>query len=49
MFEDLLEGERERAQAGVEAEGQADSSLNREPDTGFDPRTPKAEVRCLTN
>ena len=34
--------ERERAQAWgeVEGEGEADSLLSREPDTGLDPRTP---------
>jgi len=43
-------GERERAQAGGEAEGEAGSLLSKEPDVGLDPRTlgsrpePKADA-----
>ena len=32
---------RERIPAGVEVEGEADSPLNREPNAGLDPRTPR--------
>ena len=32
-------GERDRAQAGGEREGEADSSLSWEPSVGLDPRT----------
>jgi len=41
---------RERAGGGAEGQGQADSTLSREPDAGLDPRTlgsrpePKADT-----
>jgi len=34
--------ERERAHGGGGAEGEADSLLSREPNTGFDSRTPRS-------
>lgn len=39
-FIHLRKGEKDRA--GAEREGQADSSLSREPDMGFNPRTLRA-------
>jgi len=38
-----------RGARGAEAEGEEDSPLNREPNAGLDPRTPRPEGRCLTN
>ena len=35
----FTDGERESTQAGRAAEGEADSPLSREPDTGLNPRT----------
>ena len=40
----LTEREKERAQAGREGEGEADSPLSREPDLGLDPRTLESDL-----